>query len=301
MAPGPGRPALPVALSRATSRTRTGRHPLSPVTVWRVTGQGDIRMLYAGPVQIPAMAPILPGSVAYPFTAEAVQVMAWAGSGDAIVVVMLDLGAEYDVARIELYGNLLLPPEEANGRPLYNFGVPRRVVVAVAEEATPYTDLHRQTWQHEWLGQSGFALGSRYETGDLRALWGWTPIHLPPTYGRYLTLVFTDLPLVLHDSRTGPSPESTCSGSWSTPTSTTPITGRPSNTRRSRRAATVRGPIALLGVSRGEPRPAAPPVGVPRTVAERGAAAVRAGRAAPRARRGRAGPVLLQRCRRPGR
>ena len=154
--------------------------------------------LYAGP---PAAAESLPGQVSGhavdpPFRSSSVQVFAAFGDQRAEVALLLDLGENRDVARLELYGNLLLPPIEENGRPLGNFGLPHALAVAVVEEPWTEIDLHGLSHLSFWHGPLREVAHPRFTTLDLRALWGWTPIHLPATFGRYLVLLFSDLPRI---------------------------------------------------------------------------------------------------------
>ncbi len=200
-------PFLPGPLERATSRTRTARAPLTGVFARQVESNVPEAPLYAGPPAAPATLIRLPGHlVDAPFAASAVQVFGTFGDRrDTRVGLLLDLAANRDVARIELYGNLLLPPVEEGGRPVHNFGLPRAVAVAVCEDIRQETDLHGLDQLQLWPGRLHDVLHPRFATRDLRALWGWTPIPLPPTYGRFLVLLFEDLPLVW--PRRGRDPE----------------------------------------------------------------------------------------------
>lgn len=205
-------PLQPAPLRRATSRTRTAPEPLARPEVlffYAFPFQAFSR-LYAGPVDAGQYPPTIPGlenySINYPFTSTALQVFAFAPVPDRAAVVarelqphgylILDLGQDVEVARLEMYGNLLLPPLAADSGPLFNFGLPRAVGVAVLEEPQLRRDLHDLWHIDAWLEPRGKILHSRYECRDLRAGYGWTTIHLPPTYGRFLLLYFADLPLI---------------------------------------------------------------------------------------------------------
>lgn len=195
----------PMPLSRATSRTRTARHPLNNLIVTQAEGSPNLSSIYAGPVIREASSPFVSGSLICPFSAEALQIFALSTNNEpAALMVILDLGEQHEVSRIEFYGNLLLPPVHKNGRPVHNFGLPRAMAVAVAEEFILDVDLHRRLSYLVWLSQNGEPWHPRHYTQDFRALWGWTPIHLPPTFGRYLLLYFWDLPLVYPDIGTQP-------------------------------------------------------------------------------------------------
>lgn len=199
----------PVQLERATSRTRTGPHPIdSPsVTALVPAPYGGFSELYAGPVVQPGSVPGLPGTAASPFADQAVQVRAVAADPAAdpatlFLILVLDLGQPTDVARIELYGNLLLPPVEDDGQPRHNFGLPRYVGTAVLDGDESYVDRHGLSWSDAWVasdGVHGEYWQPRDVVRDLRGLWGWTPLHLPPTFGQRLMLVFRDLPWVFDE------------------------------------------------------------------------------------------------------
>ena len=155
--------------------------------------------LYAGPPLAPAGCPLLPGQlVVAPFPDVAVQVLARFGGGaPPKVVLVVDLGANREVARLELYGNVLLPPSLQGGRPVHNFGLPRTVRVAMAEDERALTDRHRRSEPGAFTSDARDVLESAQEFHDLRALWGWTPLHLRPLFGRYLVVAMSDLPQVL--------------------------------------------------------------------------------------------------------
>jgi hypothetical protein len=127
-------PVAPAALRRTTSRTRTAPTALNP-TVYSLHGS-PFDVLYAGPPTIPAIAPAYPGlQVSYPTAPPAIQVFATTASTTASVALILDLGRNVDVARIELYGNPLLPAFYGDdGRPVFNFGLPRAIGVAIGED-----------------------------------------------------------------------------------------------------------------------------------------------------------------------
>jgi hypothetical protein len=205
----PNDPFRPGQLCRASSRTRTARAPLAGIFARHVDATVPATQLYAGPPE----ASRGPGPLAsewfapaFPDASSAVQVRGLFGERqDASVLLLLDLGVNRDVSRIEMYGNLLLPPVEENGRPVYNFGLPRGVAVAVSEDPGFEVDLHGLRQLDWWHGELRDVLHPRYATRDLRALWGWTPIQLPPTFGRFLLFVFDDLPLVW--ASRAPAPE----------------------------------------------------------------------------------------------
>jgi hypothetical protein len=197
----------PVPLSRATSRTWTARGPLRNVVVAQAEGTANLTSLYAGPVAREARGPFVPGRVSYPISLEALQIHAVASdSALAALTVILDLGEQREIARLELYGNLLLPPVTEHGRPIHNFGLPRGLGIALAEEFRSDVDLHNRFSFLVWQSEHGQPWHVRYHTQDLRALWGWTPIHLPPAFGRYLMLHFWDLPLIYPDGSQQPAP-----------------------------------------------------------------------------------------------
>lgn len=181
-------------LRRAPSRTRTARRHLDGVAIALVDGAVDFSTLYAGPAVLPATAANIPGRLAYR-AGEAIQVHA-RGGADASLVVVLDLGDNCDVARLELYGNLLLPPYEVEARPAVNFGLPRSLGVAVLEPLSAETDLHALPVPTQWMAGPGIGWRSCFFDQDLRAAWGWTAIHLPPTFGRYLAIGMWDFPQI---------------------------------------------------------------------------------------------------------
>lgn len=194
------RPRGASALRLAPSRTRTGPEPLSHVSLTLdLLPNVPADALYAGPPALTATVATLPGqSVATPFADRGIQVSArFSGTVPRALVVVVDLGANRDVARIELYGNLLLPPAFAGARPVHNFGIPRSLVVSAMEEEHEITDRHRRSEPGAFTGDERDVLARRHEVHDLRGLWGWTPVHLPPLFGRYLALGFGDFPMVL--------------------------------------------------------------------------------------------------------
>lgn len=202
-----GRLSSPVPLSRATSRTRTARHPLATLNVAHVEGTPDLGSIYAGPVARDAHSPFLPGTLRYPPMSEALQVYGLSeGNAASYLGLVVDLGRQCEVSRVELYGNLLLPPFFTAGQPVHNFGLPRGVAIAVSEAPIPFYDLHRRPTTNLWASQEGLPWHQRFLTYDFRALWGWTPISLPPTFGRHLTFLFFDLPLIFPDGSTTPRP-----------------------------------------------------------------------------------------------
>jgi hypothetical protein len=169
----------------------------------------QIEELYAGAPTDPATCSLFPGHMALPpFVGSSVRVRALGhedADADLSVAVMLDLGSNRDVARLELYGNPLLPPAEEGGRPVHNLGLPRALALYALEDEHDEIDLHGRV--EPGVFDSRRLLGTRepgWATLDLRALHGWTPIHLPATFGRYLVLVFRDLPLVYPDDSTEP-------------------------------------------------------------------------------------------------
>ena len=207
-------PFKPSPLQRTTSRTRTAKVPIEAEAIF-IYGTSEFEDLYAGPVDVNRFPPgitALSGALAtYPITQGALQVFGCNPNEgrqevidrkpDPIIYVFVDLGKLCQISRIELYGNLLQPPVDAATGPLYNFGLPRRVSVAVAEEPRLRWDLHRIPHIEAWLADNSSPFHVRYEAQDVRALWGWTTIHLPPTYGRFLMFGFADLPLIMRPER----------------------------------------------------------------------------------------------------
>ena len=205
-------PFRPSPLRRASSRTRTAKvpTPLQALYLYPTSGPASFSELYAGPVdsqRFPAVHPrFSPATVNYKFSPQALQIYAFypsegrpetaARQTNPGVALIADLGKSMEIARIELYGNLLLPPLDAASGPLFNFGLPRRVGVAVAEAPSFRQDLHGVPNFEAWLSSGLNPFHSRYEAQDLRALWGWTTLSLPPTFGRYLYFHFADLPLI---------------------------------------------------------------------------------------------------------
>jgi hypothetical protein len=187
--------AYPVPLRRRTSRTRTARAALPRPTVYALTGFG-FEDLYAGaPVARPANPAFPDATASLPLAPVALQVFAAAPSANAEFSLVLDLGRNVDLARIELYGNPLLPPLDDHGRSVFNFGIPRGLAAAIGPERRAGLDLHNRPIDNVWsLPTEGFS--PRFAAVDLRGRWGWTSIHLPPSYGRFLLLHARDLPRV---------------------------------------------------------------------------------------------------------
>src|SRR5262245_50137386 len=186
--------ARPSELRWRASRTRTARQPLKMPHALSVSGRGTFDELYAGTPSGAAATPRLPGlSITDPMPGAALQCLGATSDSDGAITLVLDLRRSVDVARIELYGNLLLPPVREHGRPRFNFGLPRAIAVAVSTELGSESDLHGRATPTSWPGAFE-SWQPRFASHDLRALWGWTPLHLPPTYGRYLLLHFEDLP-----------------------------------------------------------------------------------------------------------
>jgi hypothetical protein len=186
-------------LRRATSRTRTARHPLAvpTITAVSVTHPGSVVEAYAGAVALAPASELFPGhSAVLPFTDAAVQLRMIVDRADDAVVMLLDLGQNYDVARIELYGNALQPPIDAGRRPQHNFALPRAVAFAASEEEFAEFDLHRRSETGVFPGDIAEGWRTRWISRDFRGLWGWTPIVPPPTFGRYLAFAFGDLPRI---------------------------------------------------------------------------------------------------------
>jgi hypothetical protein len=184
-------------LRRASSRTRTARIPISKPHVSVVYGfpPGNFNELYAGPPQVAPENPQFPGhTVELPFADAAVQVRSRSTSQLALVLLMIDLGENRDLSRIEFYGNPLLAPDISAGRPRANFGLPRAVGVAVREQGSSFVDLHRRTERARFYGDLMTEWNLRWMTQDLRGLWGWTPLHLGAAFGRHLLIAFADFP-----------------------------------------------------------------------------------------------------------
>ncbi len=191
-------------LRRVTSRTNTASKPLTDARAEFIFGIPDFDELYAGPVDAlrfpPSAAPMHSVSILYPVFQGAVQVFgvlpADDASQDPSVTLLVDLGFNRDISRIELYGNLALPPVDENGLPKCNFGLPRSVSVSVCENPILAADLHKQARLRLWLEDAGGPFKRCYLNRDVRALWGWTPLRLDPAYGRFVLLAFRDFPLV---------------------------------------------------------------------------------------------------------
>jgi hypothetical protein len=182
----------------ASSRTRTARNALPMPTPLSVTGvglAGHIVEYHLGAPQRPAEHPAFPGSSAViPFADVGLQVYLRLNADNVNVVLVLDLGENVDLARIELYGNPLLPPVDDSSGPVFNFGVPRAVAIAVSEESSETADLHRRLNRGTFYGDVVDGWRRRWVSQDVRALWAWTPIHLGPCFGRHLVLGFDRLP-----------------------------------------------------------------------------------------------------------
>jgi hypothetical protein len=186
---------------RATSRTRTAPTPITATLSFiDIDPAASVEAIYGGAPIVPASESAFPGhGVAFSSAAAGVQIgVRFAPGIDGRVLVMLDLGRNQDVSRLELYGNLLTPAVESQGRPVHNFGLPHGLLVGAIEEQASLVDLHGRAGVTSFRGEgTAFRLADilRFETRDLRGLWGWTPVALPPTFGRYLLMLFTDLPL----------------------------------------------------------------------------------------------------------
>ncbi|MCW5736970.1 MAG: hypothetical protein KIS73_22785 [Enhydrobacter sp.] len=184
-------------LRRAPSRTRTAREPIGKPRVSAIHGlpPGNFTELYAGPPVAAPENPQFPGhTIGLPFAEAAIQVKARVTSQLAIVLLMVDLGENRDLSRLEFYGNPLLAPDLQAGRPRTNFGLPRAVGLAVREQSADFVDLHRRAERSRFYGDLMTDWNLRWMTQDLRGLWGWTPLHLGPTFGRHLLLAFADFP-----------------------------------------------------------------------------------------------------------
>lgn len=182
----------------ASSRTRTARTPLpmpTPITISGVGLAGNIVDFHLGSPQRPAEHPAFPGTtIQYPFDDLALQVYLRLKADQAKVILVLDFGRNVELARIELYGNPLLPPIDDATGPLSNFGIPRAIAVGVSEEAFEEADLHRRMERGTFYGDLVDGWRRRWIGHDVRALWGWTPIHLGPCFGRHVLLAFDRLP-----------------------------------------------------------------------------------------------------------
>lgn len=185
-------------LRLASSRTRTARKPLAmptPITITGVGIAGNLLDFHLGAPTHPAEHPAFPGhTVRYPFDDVALQLYLRLKADQAKILLILDLGANVDLARIELYGNPLLPPIDDASGPTANFGVPRAIAVGVSEEPFELADLHRRIERGTFYGDLIDGWRRRWVSHDLRALWGWTPVHLGPCFGRHLLLLFDRLP-----------------------------------------------------------------------------------------------------------
>lgn len=164
----------PQILRRATSRTRTARAPFAtPSAAW-VFGfePASFEELYAGPPDVAPLNPKFPGhTAALPFADAAVQVYARADRQLSFVLLLIDLHANRDLARIELYGNPLLPPDDQGGRPVHNFGLPTTVGMAVREQPFQLPDLHRRQQRGTFYGDFAERLGhSLAGAGPARSL-----------------------------------------------------------------------------------------------------------------------------------
>ena len=140
----------------ASSRTRTARNALPMPTPLSVTGvglAGHLVEYYLGVPQRPAEHPAFPASSAViPFADIGLQVYLRLNADNVKVVLVLDFGENVDLARIELYGNPLLPPVDDSSGPVFNFGVPRAVAVAVSEEPFETADFHRRVNRGTFYG-----------------------------------------------------------------------------------------------------------------------------------------------------
>lgn len=184
-------------LRRAPSRTRTAREPIGKPHVSGIYGipMANFIELYAGPPVVAPETAQFPGhTLSVPFADAAIQVRARIASQLAIVLLLIDLGENRDLSRLEFYGNPLLAPDLQAGRPRTNFGLPRAVGVAVREHSPAFVDLHRRAERNRFYGDLMTDWNLRWMTQDLRGLWGWTPLHFGPTFGRHLLLAFADFP-----------------------------------------------------------------------------------------------------------
>ena len=193
----PLQPRAAAELRIASSRTRTARLPLplpTPLSVSGVGLAGNLVDYYLGPPQQPASVPSFPGhSVRYGFDNVALQLYLRVKRDDAKVVLVLDFGRNVDLARIELYGNPLVPPIDDSSGPVGNFGLPRAVAVAVSEQPFELADLHGRIEPGTFYGDIVDGWRRRWVSNDLRAHWAWSSIHLGPCFGRYIALVFDRL------------------------------------------------------------------------------------------------------------
>lgn len=220
-------PFRPSVLRRATSRTRTGPALLLKDTEALFIHGSPFQVfehLYAGPVDAERFPPLSQGlgwiMPNYP-TEAALQIFAFVPASEDVpleqlrenvinheaspaVDLIVDLGKPRQISRVELYGNFMLPPLDHATGPLFNFGLPRTMGIAISESRHDRVDFHGMEHHDVWLDSKSSPFKSRYEARDLRALWGWTPIHLPPTYGRYLLFHFADLPLIFGPTSGGP-------------------------------------------------------------------------------------------------
>lgn len=193
----------PAKLERASSRTRTAHHPLARPQVIQLSPVPTLAFstLHAGAPIWPATVPGLDGELDGLTPPEsALQVLAVSndyGLEEGLLALLLDFEVPVEIARIELYGNLMLPPSEDEGRPQHNFGLPGSLSIAVREGVEETVDKHGRPVPGDWTGSA--AMGPwhpRFEQRDLRGLWGWTPIVLPPTFGRQILIVMRDLPII---------------------------------------------------------------------------------------------------------
>lgn|GEM_PF-4582247 len=190
-------PRAPARLQRSTSRTRTAGQALATITVESVSGVFGITELFAGAAEPAASVPGFPGlEVAPPLTDRAVGLRVRATRPDAIVVLTLDLGADTDLARLELWGNPLLAAAAPGGHPDANLGLPR-TLAALSQETPAWVTNRRGRIEPSHFPSALELLDDwdlRRLLRDLRGSWGWTPLTLPATFGRRLMLVMTDLP-----------------------------------------------------------------------------------------------------------
>ena len=115
---------------------------------------------------------------------------------ESIIVLILDLGVDTDLARLELWGNPLLAAAAPGGHPEANMGLPRTLAVLGQQGAVEVADRRGRVEPGTFSGP--FELLDDWDLRrllrDLRGAWGWTPVTLAPTFARRLMLVCSDLP-----------------------------------------------------------------------------------------------------------
>jgi hypothetical protein len=187
-------------LRLSTSRTETARYRLPRPTPIHIsaTPANSLFDAYVGAPTLPPVNPAFPGATMnLPFAAEAIQFFIAFTQPDPIVLLSLDLGANYDLARIELFGNPLLPPLSQNEKPAANFGLPSRIHVLVSEESFTASDLHNRDERGTFYSNPFIDWREVWSSDDFRALWGWNALHLNAAFGRYVTFLFAGLPQML--------------------------------------------------------------------------------------------------------